>query len=84
MTTTEDRRQQLYASLTNQPPRDESIVDRFEKVREAAKALGDAILDHAPDTRERSLALTHLEESVMWAVKAIALNQDLLPTYVVA
>ena len=43
----------------------------------AAKALGLAILDAVPPSRERSLAITHLEETVMWAVKALVLHQDL-------
>lgn len=29
----------------------------------------------APDSREKSLALTHLEDAVMWANAAIARNE---------
>ena len=34
----------------------------------------DAWLDHLPPSREKSLALTKLEECVMWAQKAIGLH----------
>lgn len=40
-----------------------------------AKRLADMI----PQTRQLSLALTHLEEVRMWANAAIACNQELLP-----
>lgn len=65
----------LDYSLTNHPPVDATVVERFEAIRLNAKALGAAIIDLAPQGREQSLALTHLEETVMWAIKAIALNQ---------
>ena len=64
----------LERSLTNQAPNDVAI-ERIEAVREIAKQLGADIIDLCPDTRERSLALTHLEETTMWAVKSIVLHQ---------
>ena len=39
-------------------------------LKEAAEELEAHILD-APDGREKSLALTRLEEAVMWAVKGV-------------
>ena len=67
----------LERSLTNQPPTPQAMVYVIEFLRESAKALGLAILDAVPPSRERSLAITHLEETVMWAVKALVLHQDL-------
>jgi hypothetical protein len=70
--TDQERLAALNRSLTNITPSPEAI-ERIEQVREWGKALGTAIIAACPDTRERSLALTHLEETVMWAVKSLVL-----------
>jgi hypothetical protein len=72
-------RLRLRRSLTNVSPSAEQI-QRIEILRENAKAFADAISHLAPHSRERSLAATHLEDCVMWGVKAIILNED--PRYV--
>jgi hypothetical protein len=43
-----------------------------ERVRLAAGDLADEINIHAPDGREKSLAITKIEEAMMWANAAIA------------
>lgn len=43
-------------------------------VRDAADTLDSVYEDWIVDSREKSLAMTKLEESVMWANKAIALH----------
>lgn len=45
----------------------------IEETREAYKVL-QAHLMSLPSTRERSLALTNLEQSAMWCIKSIVLN----------
>ncbi len=65
--------EQYRRSLSNQSPNAEQARSIVE-VRAKAKRLLAVILDEAPASRERSLALTHLEETVMWAVKSIVLN----------
>lgn len=45
-------------------------------VRQDAYDLGESLLAYCPECRERSLAMTKLEECLMWAVKAIALNEE--------
>lgn len=47
---------------------------KIEKIREAGKAFYEAISEHCPGSREKSLALTKLEESATWANKAISHN----------
>lgn len=66
---------ELDHSLTNHPPVDEGVVNQFELVRKVAKEMGETILNMCPDSRERSIAITKLEETVMWAIKSIAVNQ---------
>lgn len=49
--------------------------ERYVKLREQAKSLAHKIAGLCPDSREKVLALTKLEESIMWANKAIAVNE---------
>jgi hypothetical protein len=46
----------------------------YEDIREIAKELAYFIDEHCPDSRERSIAMTKLEEAVMWANASIARN----------
>ena len=49
--------------------------DRYEAIRGNAKQLAMLIDMVCPDSRERSLAHTRLEEAVMWANASIARNE---------
>ena len=55
---------------------DDFDLGHIQLVRETAMDLGHIILQYCPDSRERSLALTRLEEALMWAVKSISHNGD--------
>lgn len=48
---------------------------RYEGIRAAAKALAEYILDACPESREKSLALTNVQQAVMWANASIAINE---------
>lgn len=51
------------------------MTDRFVNIRELALQLAEEIdSDHEVETREKSLAITKLEEAVMWANAHIARN----------
>jgi hypothetical protein len=67
------RLEALNISLTNHTPCEAAIND-IEWFRARAKEFGEAIIMGGTDRRERSLALTHLEDAVMWAVKGIVLD----------
>lgn len=67
------QRNRLMASLTNITPGPDE-VKRIERVRMRAKELGSLIALDIAASREKSLAMTHLEETVMWAVKAILME----------
>ncbi len=47
----------------------------YQSIRDIARGLAMFIEDHCPESRERSLAMTKLEECVMWANAAIARNE---------
>ena len=46
--------------------------ERYNKLREKAKELALLMVELCPNSRERALAITKLEESSMWANAAIA------------
>ena len=55
-----------------QKPTDEHVA-KITEVREACKALYEVLLT-LPYSREKSLAITKLEEASMWANKGIVFN----------
>jgi hypothetical protein len=66
----------LAHNLTNHSPANEDVIADMERLRFLAKTFGAEILDLVPWSRERSLALTNLEQTVMWAIAGIARNQS--------
>ncbi len=46
--------------------------DKYEALRAKAKELAYLIDESCPDSREKSVAITNLEQSVMWANASIA------------
>jgi hypothetical protein len=46
----------------------------YEEIRNKAKELAYLIDSYCPNSREKSLAMTKLEESVMWTNAGIARN----------
>jgi hypothetical protein len=52
----------------------EGQPEKYEAIREKAKELAYLICDECPISREKSLAIANLEQSVMWANAAIARN----------
>lgn len=50
-------------------------AERYGTLRTAARNLAMSINALCPDSREKSLALTNLQQSVMWANASIAINE---------
>jgi len=69
---------ELAKRFTYHPPHDDQ-VNRYQDIREHARAFAVLLDRHCPDSREKSLALTALEESVMWANASIARNETDVP-----
>ena len=49
--------------------------ERYVSIREKAKELAHLMNDACPDSREKSLALTNLQQSVQMANASIAINE---------
>jgi hypothetical protein len=48
---------------------------RYEAIRQTAKELAATVNNLCPDSREKSLALTAIQQAVMWANAAIAIDE---------
>ena len=49
--------------------------ERYVAIRDHAKSLAHLINNLCPESREKSLALTNLQQTVMWANASIAINE---------
>lgn len=70
----EDKRATIEHNFKYHAPKP-GQAERYVALRDAAKALALLIVDSSPSSREQSLALTKLEEVVMWANAGIARNE---------
>jgi len=63
---------ELKVRFSYHPPTGAEQALFYRDMREGAKRLADFIVDHTPHSREQALAITALEECVMWANAAMA------------
>lgn len=69
-------REDLEHRIKHHPPQSDEAVAAHEAVRAGILDFCDVLLEYVPESRERALAITNLEQSMMWANAAIARNQD--------
>ena len=65
--------EELESRFTYHAPKDD-MTGQYISIREKAKELAYMIDELCPESRERSLAMTKVEECVMWAIASIARN----------
>lgn len=63
---------ELDARFRQYLPRLTETPEKQDMMRDHCRWLAGRIDANVPDSREKSLALTHLEEVLMWANKAIS------------
>lgn len=56
------------------PATTEEKRDEHTSIRQACRRLADELNERLPEGREKSLAITHLEEVMFWGNAAIARN----------
>ena len=66
--------QQIENNFKYHAPKD-GQPEKYQAIREKAKELAYLIDELCPNSREKSLAMTNLEQSVMWANASIARNE---------
>lgn len=66
----EEADQRFFAAATSEPPTN-GQRNSVAVLRQATAELGALILEHSPKGRDQSLALTHLEDTLMRANRAI-------------
>lgn len=67
-------KEQIEKAFTYHSPR-EGQPERYVALRDKAKELALMIDEMCPNSREKSLGITKLEETIMWANAAIARNE---------
>ena len=53
-----------------------SQKERYVALRDGGKLLAQLVQDNTPPSREQSVALTNIQQAVMWANAAIAINEQ--------
>lgn len=66
--------QQLEEIFSYHSPKGDQ-AQRYQDIRRRAKLLAMSINQMCPDSREKSLAITNLQQAVMWANASIAINE---------
>ena len=66
--------EQVQNIFTYHAPKNDQ-ANRYEVLRMTARVMAEAIQNCSPESREKSLALTNLQQAIMWANAAIAINE---------
>lgn len=66
--------EQIQDTFTYRAPTGDQAT-RYSELRADAKAFAFSIQSRCPESREKSLALTNLQQVVMWANASIAINE---------
>jgi len=66
----------LLNRFTYHAPSDVELRNKYELIRSIALSYATVLNDIVPDSREKSLSITKLEEVVFWANAGIARNNE--------
>jgi hypothetical protein len=70
----EKDQKQIENNFRYHPPK-EGQADRYVAIRDKGKELAEFLTSECPPSRELSLAITNLEQTIFWANAAIARNE---------
>lgn len=68
-------REQIEKTFTYHPPFGDQ-PDRYARIRNAANDIANLILELTPESGEQTLAFRYLQQAVMFANSAIAINEE--------
>lgn len=71
---TDEDREDFKCRFSYHAPKDDQPI-RYGAVRGETQELAEVIYGNCPPSRERRLALTHLEQAIMWANASIERNE---------
>lgn len=72
----EQEKEKLDNNFTFHPVKTEMLQNhRYEEIRRNAKEFAELLYQFCPPSRELSLAITNLEQTVFWANASIARNE---------
>ena len=71
---TDAERERLDRDFIHHTPKGDQS-GRYTAIRNITREVALYFMDHCPDSQERSLAITKLEEAVFWANASIARNE---------
>lgn len=72
---THEEQRELDVRFTYHAPKG-TQPERYEMLRSEAKSLAKFIVNACPESREKNLALTNLEQAIFWANASIARRED--------
>jgi hypothetical protein len=64
-----EQRFTYHKPIGNQP-------SRYERIRAKARELALLLRNACPESRERSVAMTNLQQAIMWSNASIAINEN--------
>lgn len=70
-----DIKDRIENNHKHHPPQTTEREEAHAKVRELTRVVGLELVDLCPESRELSIALTKLEEVMMWANASLARNE---------
>lgn len=68
--------QELRDRFRHHPPTTQGRIDAHDGIRSRAADFAVWLNASLPESREKSLALTALQEAAMWANAAVAIHED--------
>lgn len=68
--------EELADRFKHHPPTTQARIDAHDGIRTRAADFAAWLNQHVPESREKSLALTALQETSMWANAAVAIHGD--------
>lgn len=71
---TQNINQQIENIFSYHPPKD-GQTQKYADIRAKAKELAYMIEELCPNSREKSVAITNLQQTVFWANASIAINE---------